>query len=167
MNSCILKSPVGLLELREEGGSLTGIDLAAEGAEIPQEPFARHSDLLYEAYRQLDEYFKGTRKAFDLPLNAKGTEFQRTVWRELEKIPYGETRSYEDIAGGLGKPKAVRAVGQANGRNPLIIVVPCHRVIRKSGDISGFRLGNQVKRYLLELERRNSQGPDLSNLPLR
>ncbi len=91
-----------------------------------------------------------------MPVDGKGTAFQKAVWRELQKIPYGETRSYEDIAVAIGNQKAVRAIGQANGRNPIMIVVPCHRVIRKNGDISGFACGVEAKRYLLNLERENS-----------
>ena len=111
---------------------------------------------MHEVYHQLNEYFAGKRKIFDLPVDGKGTAFQKAVWRELQKIPYGETRSYEDIAVAIGNKKAVRAIGQANGRNPIMIVVPCHRVIRKNGDISGFACGVEAKRYLLNLERENS-----------
>ena len=118
--------------------------------------FEYHSDFLHEVYHQLNEYFAGKRKIFDLPVDGKGTAFQKAVWRELQKIPYGETRSYEDIAVAIGNKKAVRAIGQANGRNPIMIVVPCHRVIRKNGDISGFACGVEAKRYLLNLERENS-----------
>ena len=118
--------------------------------------FEYHSDFLHEVYHQLNEYFAGKRKIFDLPVDSKGTAFQKAVWRELQKIPYGETRSYEDIAVAIGNKKAVRAIGQANGRNPIMIVVPCHRVIRKNGDISGFACGVEAKRYLLNLERENS-----------
>ena len=82
-----------------------------------------------------------------------GTTFQKQVWEELQRIPYGETRSYEDIAVAIGNPKAVRAVGQANNRNPLLIIVPCHRVIHKNGDITGFACGTEVKKYLLDLEK--------------
>jgi methylated-DNA-[protein]-cysteine S-methyltransferase len=105
----------------------------------------------------LDEYFEGKRRQFDLPFYYEGTVFQRRVWEELRKIPYGETRSYEDIAVQVGNPKAQRAIGQANNRNPLLIIVPCHRVIHKNGDISGFACGIEAKRYLLDLETRSQE----------
>ena len=94
---------------------------------------------------------------FTIPIKAEGTAFQKRVWEELRKIPYGETRSYAEIAAGIGNPKAVRAVGQANNRNPILILVPCHRVIHKNGDISGFGCGDDVKRYLLEREGRRNE----------
>lgn len=113
----------------------------------------QESELLQEACRQLDEYFQGKRKNFDLPIGYAGTPFQKSVWRELQNIPYGETRSYADIAVKIGSPKAVRAVGQANNRNPILLLIPCHRVIHKNGDISGFACGIETKKYLLDLER--------------
>ena len=112
-----------------------------------------NSGLLTEACRQLDEYFQGKRKNFNLPLGYEGTPFQEKVWRELQSIPYGETRSYEDIAVKIGSPKAVRAVGQANNKNPILLIIPCHRVIHKNGDINGFACGIETKKYLLNLER--------------
>lgn len=111
------------------------------------------SDLLTEACRQLDEYFQGKRKSFNLPIGYAGTPFQESVWKELQNIPYGETRSYEDIAVKLGNPKAVRAVGQANNRNRILLIIPCHRVIHKNGDVSGFACGIEIKKYLLNFER--------------
>ena len=116
-----------------------------------------HSDVLYETYCQIREYFAGERRNFTIPIKAEGTAFQKRVWEELRKIPYGETRSYAEIAAGIGNPKAVRAVGQANNRNPILILVPCHRVIHKNGDISGFGCGDDVKRYLLEREGRRNK----------
>ena len=112
-----------------------------------------HSDFLYEVYTQVNEYLTGRRKQFDVPLKYQGTQFQQSVWQELQKIPYGETRSYQEIAAVIGNEKAVRAVGQANNKNPILLIIPCHRVIHKSGDISGFACGVEVKRYLLELEK--------------
>ncbi len=147
------QSPIGFLKISEENGSLTGLSLQKE-----QDPSAslsqniRHSDLLYEAFQQLNEYFAGKRTHFDLPLHYNGTAFQKQVWNALQEIPYGETRSYEDIAVRIGNPKAVRAVGQANGKNPVMIIIPCHRVIHKNGDITGFACGTDVKKYLLALE---------------
>ena len=113
----------------------------------------RHSDFLHEVYTQINEYFEGKREQFDVPLKCEGTPFQQSVWRQLQKIPYGETRSYQEIAIGIGNEKAVRAVGQANNKNPIMIIIPCHRVIHKNGDITGFACGLEVKQYLLELEK--------------
>jgi len=101
---------------------------------------------------QLEEYFSGRRRCFDLPLDLRGTDFQKRCWRELLKIPYGQTRSYADIARAIGNPSAVRAVGLANGQNPIAIVVPCHRVIGSDGSLTGYGGGLETKRKLLELE---------------
>ncbi len=109
--------------------------------------------LLAEAVCQLRAYFEGQLRRFDLPLDLAGTEFQRRVWLELTRIPYGETRSYQDLARAIGAPKAVRAVGAANGANPVAIVVPCHRVIGASGKLTGYGGGLPLKRRLLSLER--------------
>jgi methylated-DNA-[protein]-cysteine S-methyltransferase len=109
---------------------------------------------LLETERQLGEYFAGTRTRFDLPLEARGSEFEKKVWRALEKIPYGKTRSYLDLAKAIGSPKACRAVGAANGRNPLPIVVPCHRVIGADGKLTGFAGGIEKKAKLLDHEAR-------------
>lgn len=156
-NSYSFQSPIGFLTICEQDNQLTRLYLDNQDRGILQSRnFEYHSDFLHEVYHQLNEYFAGKRKIFDLPVDGKGTAFQKTVWRELQKIPYGETRSYEDIAVAIGNKKAVRAIGQANGRNPITIVVPCHRVIRKNGDISGFACGVEAKRYLLNLERENS-----------
>lgn len=120
----------------------------AEGPGIP----AGHQDLLDEVARQLSEYFARTRTIFDLPLDPQGTEFQLLAWQALREIPFGETRSYAEQARLVGRPSAVRAIGAANGRNPLTIVVPCHRVIGASGALTGFRAGLHRKRALLEHE---------------
>jgi methylated-DNA-[protein]-cysteine S-methyltransferase len=109
------------------------------------------------ARRQLTEYFEGRRKTFDLNLRPNGTEFQLDVLKQLQKIPYGTTVSYRDIAERVGRPKAVRAVGAANGRNPIPIIIPCHRVIGSSGDLTGFGGGIPTKKALLRLELENSQ----------
>ncbi len=109
--------------------------------------------VLAEAGRQLADYFAGRRKAFDLPLDMKGTPFQQDVWAALRTIPFGQTRSYGEIARQIGRPKAVRAVGAANGRNPVSIVTPCHRVIGSGGALTGFAGGLAVKERLLALER--------------
>ncbi len=153
---CLYQSPIGVLCIREENGKITHLNLQREEPHnLLAENDKRHSgsNVLDEACRQLDEYFQDKRRQFDLPLSCAGTAFQQRVWRELQKIPYGETRSYEDIAVAIGNPKAHRAVGQANNRNPIMIIIPCHRVIHKSGDISGYACGIEAKRYLLRLER--------------
>lgn len=146
-NSCIIESPIGNLKICEEDNYITQVYLTNESERFT------YSDLLNEACNQLKDYFLGKRIKFDLPIKLKGTEFQINVWNELKKIPYGHTLSYEDIAIKLGNKKAVRAVGQANNKNPLMIIIPCHRVINKNGNLGGFGCGNDIKRYLLNLEK--------------
>lgn len=110
------------------------------------------SPLTDRVAQQLKEYFQGQRQTFDLPLRAKGTPFQEKVWQALSQIPYGQTRTYKEIAEAIGNPKATRAVGMANNRNPLAIVVPCHRVIGTNGQLTGYAGGIHIKAHLLELE---------------
>ena len=112
------------------------------------------SEVLDKALKQMNEYFSGERKKFDLPLYFEGTEFQKSVWNELRKIPYGTTVSYKDIAEGINNEKAVRAVGNANNKNKIMIIVPCHRVIGKSGKLVGFAGGLDKKEFLLEHEKK-------------
>jgi len=114
----------------------------------------KETPLIKNAVKQLNEYFEGKRKMFNLPIAAQGTEFQLKVWEALKTIPYGETRSYGDIAVSINNPKAVRAVGMANNRNPVVIIIPCHRVIGADGSLMGFGGGLELKRKLLELEER-------------
>jgi len=114
--------------------------------------FRQDRQLLPELRRQLAEYFAGTRRAFALPLAPAGTEFERRVWQALGAIPYGETRSYAEVAQAIGRPAACRAVGRANGRNPIAIVIPCHRVIGSDGSLTGYGGGLDLKRFLLDLE---------------
>ena len=150
-----LQSPIGILKICENNGFVTGICLQ-QGESIEAGPQGKElpCGVLGEACRQLLAYFAGKRVQFDLSLKGEGTAFQQRVWKELLQIPYGETRSYADIAASIGSPKAVRAVGQANGKNPILILIPCHRVIHKDGSIDGFACGTEVKRFLLELERK-------------
>lgn len=151
---CILRSPIGALEICEENGSICRLSLLREESDaLLTHSDECRSDVLYEACTQINEYFAGKRTVFNLPVNCEGTTFQKSVWAELQKIPYGETRSYEDIAAAIGKPNAARAVGQANNRNPVMIIVPCHRVINKNGKIAGFACGTEIKKYLLRLEK--------------
>ena len=115
----------------------------------------KDTKLLLEAKKELEEYFQGKRKKFDLPLEQEGTEFQKKVWKVLEKIPYGETRTYKEIAKMVGNEKASRAVGMANNKNNIPIIIPCHRVIGSNGKLVGYALGVNMKKYLLDLENRN------------
>ena len=126
------ETKLGSVTIVEEDGALLAITTHRTYEGIKQE-----TPLINEAYRQLSEYLLGERKRFDLPLNPQGTVFQQQVWKALCDIPYGETRSYKQIAEAIGNPKAVRAVGMANNRNPLLIVVPCHRVIGANGKLVG------------------------------
>ena len=143
-----MSSLVGFLTVTEENGAVTSLTFGGDGETPPDTP------LLCEAQRQLRAYFGGTLQAFDLPLAPKGTAFQKAVWRELCAIPYGEKRSYRDIAAAVGNPNACRAVGMANHRNPIAILIPCHRVIGKDGALTGYAGGLAVKQALLELEQK-------------
>lgn len=120
--------------------------------DLPPSGWVRDHTFLKEAGRQLEAYLKGELKNFSLRLNPVGTDFQKQVWAELQRIPYGETRSYAGIAAAVGKPKAFQAVGQANANNPLAIVVPCHRVISSNGGLAGYAGGDEMKAWLLKHE---------------
>lgn len=148
MNTAYLDSPIGMLEMAEEDGSLRRICLLA-GRERAEE---NETPVLYEAKRQLGEYFVGKRKEFDLPLCPEGSAFDKAVWRALREIPFGELQTYGGLAKALGKPTASRAVGGGCGRNPLLIVVPCHRVVASDGKLTGFAAGMAAKRTLIALE---------------
>ena len=157
MNYCYLDTPIGKLLLVGDEQGVHRITFPRKGkpdeAALPEAGWtASANGPLKEAMRQLKEYFAGRRTEFDLPLVPEGTGFQKSVWRHLRDIPYGETISYGELARRLGNPKASRAVGAANGQNPLPIVVPCHRVIGASGKMTGFGGGIPVKEALLELE---------------
>ena len=157
MYYCYLDSPIGDLLLAGDESALGLIGFPQGKMRHDPEPDWIFNEKPFAAARQqLAEYFSGERKDFDLPLQLSGTEFQVQVLEELQKIPYGETTSYGDIATRIGRPKAVRAVGAANGRNPLPIVIPCHRVIGRSGDLTGFGGGLDLKKALLRLEAENS-----------
>ena len=152
----IVSTPIGDLRLVASDRGLKEIHWggrAAMRASADAVPEDRNHPTLLEAERQLTEYFAGRRRVFTLELDFHGTAFQKRVWAELLKIPYGQTRSYRDVAVELGDADATRAVGAANGRNPIPIVAPCHRVIGASGDLTGFGGGLDVKRRLLDLER--------------
>ena len=146
-------SPIGPLLLGGEENQLRILRFSGERQRV-EASWRRDDGAFGDAKRQLSEYFSGQRRAFELSLRPQATPFQATVLEALQRIPYGETRSYSDIAQAIGKPKAVRAVGAANGRNPLPIVIPCHRVLGKDGSLTGFGGGLPIKRYLLDLERK-------------
>jgi len=152
-----LNTPIGDLLLAGDEKGLTQIGFPkGKMRRDPEANWIFNEKPFAEACRQLEEYFAGSRKEFDLPLHLSGTDFQVEVLEELQKIPYGETTSYGDIAKRIGRPKAMRAVGAANGRNPIPIIIPCHRVIGSSGDLTGFGGGLDTKEALLRLEAENS-----------
>lgn len=155
---CHIPSPIGELLLTGDGTSLTRIYMQKQkyGAEV-KPGWQRDESSFREARRQLEAYFAGDLKQFDLPLAPAGTEFQQSVWRALIEIPYGETRSYGELARQLGSPKLNRAVGMANGRNPISIVIPCHRVIGADGSLTGYGGGVERKRWLLAHEASNGE----------
>jgi len=156
MNYRYLTTPIGdlLLAGDDDGLSLIGFP-KGKMRHDPEPDWIFNEKPFVEVCRQLEEYFAGTRKEFDLPLHLSGTEFQVLVLQELQQIPYGETTSYGDIAKRIGRPRAMRAVGAANGRNPIPIIIPCHRVIGSSGDLTGFGGGLDTKEALLRLEAEN------------
>ena len=147
MEEYVMRSPVGPLRLQQEDGAIVGLYFG--GTVSAGEP---PTALLRKAQVQLMEYFNRQRTEFDLPLCFGGTDFQHAVWEALLDIPYGETRTYGQIAAAIGRPKAVRAVGHAIGRNPISILVPCHRVIGKDGTLTGFGGGLAIKEKLLKGE---------------
>jgi methylated-DNA-[protein]-cysteine S-methyltransferase len=148
-----MDSPVGRLLLRGNRRSLTAIEFAPKGTRRAEHPPGIASKPPFrEAIRQLEAYFRGKLRDFDLPLELEGTEFQKRTWKALQSIPYGKTISYADLARRVGNPRAARAVGTANGANPLPIVIPCHRVIGASGRLAGYGGGLEIKEKLLVLE---------------
>ena len=156
---CYVDSPIGRLMLTSDGAALTGLYMNLyrnKPSKLPGlgDDWIQNAtiDPLPAAARQLKEYFAGKRREFDLPLRMEGTEFQQRVWRELTKIPFGETRSYGQLAKRLNNPNGSRAVGLANGRNPIAIIVPCHRVIGADGSLTGFGGGLDRKEWLLTHE---------------
>ena len=157
MNYKYIESPIGNLLLAGDGPGLKLIGFpGGKGKVIPGPDWNEALSCFPEAEKQLGEYFSGQRRVFELELEPKGTPFQVAVLDALVQIPYGDTRSYRDIAISIGRPKAVRAVGAANGRNPLPIVIPCHRVIGTNGSLTGFGGGLEAKSFLLELEAKTN-----------
>lgn len=143
----LIESPIGPLTVVSDGESIIALHFGDQTQGLCSCP------VLEQAATELGEYFAGARREFSVPLNAQGTEFQRSVWAALCEIPYGETASYAQIAVKIGNPAACRAVGSANHRNPLPIFIPCHRVIGKNGSMTGYAGGVSIKEFLLSLER--------------
>jgi len=141
-----VETPIGPLLLSAEHGRLSGVAFSASAEARSTEP------VLLEAETQLEAYFTGELERFELPLALRGTEFQRSVWEALREVPYGSTTTYSELAAAIGRPSACRAVGAANGRNPLALIVPCHRVIGAAGGLTGYGGGLERKRLLLALE---------------
>lgn len=147
---CHYKTPIGTVRIEEDENYITALYID----ETDSDSEDVETTLIKRTYTQLCEYFEGQRREFDIPINPQGTKFQQRVWEVLRTIPYGETRSYGEIAAQIGNPKACRAVGGANNKNPILIITPCHRVIGADGSLVGFGAGLNVKRTLIDLERR-------------
>lgn len=168
-HKCYVRTPIGMICIGEDGEAVTDLYLDREyrkqyhagrneaktEADNPSMGFVDEpqTELLKRAGTELMEYFQGKRKEFTLPLSPQGTEFQKKVWEALRSIPYGETRSYGEIAAQVGNPRAARAVGGANNKNPIMIFIPCHRVVGADGSLTGFACGLEAKKYMLDLER--------------
>lgn len=150
-----METKIGKIGIIEEDGQIIKVGINKEN--INKDIIRKDTTLLIEASKQLEEYFNGKRKEFNLPLNPRGTEFMKKVWKELQKIPYGETKSYKELAEKIDNPKAVRAVGMANNKNPIPIFIPCHRVIGSNGKLIGYALGLDMKQWLLNLEKYNKE----------
>lgn len=156
-----INTPIGMLYMESAEGALRRLSLWKEPAQSKISALVKDksealstgsSPFLERVKRELIEYFRGERREFTIPLSPEGTSFQRSVWTALQKIPYGEIRSYKDIAEAVGHVNASRAVGRANGENPIIIIVPCHRVVQSDGSLGGYTGGLSIKKYLLHLE---------------
>lgn len=150
MKTAVYHSPFGDMELIYEEGAVTALRMAEKKA-VAEAP----EGLALAVFQELDEYFQGKRKNFDIPLRTHGTPFQEKVWAALRAIPYGEVRSYKEVAEAIGHPKAYRAVGMANNATPIFIIVPCHRVIGSDGSLTGYGGGLPMKKALLSLEKGN------------
>ena len=144
-------SPFGNIVIESDGNAVTGLKIESDEKPAGKKEATTLTDI---TVMQLKEYFTGKRKKFDIPINPQGTEFQRSVWDALLKIPYGKTRSYKQVAQMIGNPKACRAVGMANNKNPIWILIPCHRVIGTDGTLTGYGGGIEMKKRLLGIEKR-------------
>lgn len=149
-NTVVFQTILGPVVISEQDGAITELFFAKD---TPDRENNQITPLLKEAEKQLLEYLSGDRRKFDLKLAVKGTEFQKTVWNTLQEIPYGETRSYKQVAEMLGRPEASRAVGMANSKNPILILTPCHRIVGSDGKLTGYAGGLEIKKTLLELEK--------------
>ncbi len=149
MNIAYWESPLGMIKICENNNAITHLHFS----NISSSAHNSQSPLLKLTIKQLEEYFNGKRKIFDIPINPLGTSFQLRVWQELQKIHYGETKNYQEIAINIGNPQACRAVGTANNKNPIAIIIPCHRVIGKNGSLTGYASGLETKEKLLNLEK--------------
>ena len=162
MESCIgyYSSPIGIIEITADDNSITGLIFSERGDKKTEvkTTIPSGNPLIKKCISQLDEYFEGTRKIFDLPITNTGTQFQKNVWKQLNEIPYGNTISYLSLSKNIGNIKAIRAVGAANGKNKISIIVPCHRVIGSSGEMIGY--GGEVwrKKWLLDHEAKHRFG---------
>ncbi len=155
-NTAFYETAIGLMGISESDGAITELFLVKEYES--KEPVGKETPVLKAAIKQLKEYLTGKRKVFDVPLAPEGTEFQKKVWKALRDIPYGQTLSYKQVAENIGQPKASRAVGMANNKNPIMIVTPCHRVIGANGKLVGYAGGLDIKVKLLELEKAHVNG---------
>lgn len=157
------KTSIGEIQIAEENQAIIKVALIQETADDLRQKYSlekyvyQETELIKETANQLMEYFRGERKEFSVKLNPEGTEFQEKVWHALYKIPYGETRSYKQIAEAVGSPKAMRAVGMANHNNPIMFIIPCHRVIGANGSLVGYGGGLKLKQYLLDLEKKGKK----------
>ncbi|AQS59588.1 methylated-DNA--[protein]-cysteine S-methyltransferase [Desulforamulus ferrireducens] len=147
------QTELGVIGIADNGAAITDVFFGQEAA--PKELVEKETPLIKKAITEIKEYLAGKRTSFDLPLEMKGTDFQKATWQALLTIPYGETRSYKQIAEQIGRPKACRAIGMANNRNPISIIVPCHRVIGANGSLVGYGGGLELKARLLSLEKAN------------
>jgi len=167
----IITTPLGPVTLTCDNALLSRLELSPSGewdrevAASEEDPLLSRADskIIQHASQQLHEYFSGQRTLFTLPLDARGTEFQQLAWRQLQTIPYAATRSYKWQCQAMGRPKAARAVGSANGRNPLPIIIPCHRIIGANGTLTGYSGGLAIKQFLLSCERFFGDGTDSSS----
>ena len=151
-NTLVMSSPVGKLTLVASSKGLVAIDVRNNAKQVVTEKNASAQAILIKTKKQLEQYFAGKRTSFDVALDLVGTEFQVQAWRALRRIPFGKTISYGQQASNIKKPKAFRAVGSANGKNPIPIIVPCHRVVASDGSLGGYSLGLKMKKQLLALE---------------
>lgn len=147
-----MNTKIGTIAIIEEENNIIEIKI---NKMVEEDVLSKDTPLLRETEKQLIEYFEGSRKTFHVPLNPKGTKFMKDVWTALQDIPYGEIRTYQQIAKNIGNPKASRAVGMANHRNPIPIIIPCHRVIGSNGKLVGYALGMEMKEFLLKWEKEN------------